>query len=106
MKIMDTVALQGAPLAQAQPSGGAAQWMFFAFLFVGMWFLLLAPQRKRQKAQEKMIQELKTGDDVLTTSGIFGEITNVRSDRFVVKIAENTKVEILKSAVQNKVTKS
>ena len=104
MRIIATGGVDGMLLAQGQPGGGGTQLMFFALLFVGMWFLLLAPQRKRQKQQDKMIQELTTGDRVVTTGGLFGEITGVKSDRFVVKIADNTRVEILKSAVQNKLT--
>jgi preprotein translocase subunit YajC len=105
MSIHETLAWPDFFVAQGQPGGGVPQLLFFAFLFVGMWFLILAPQRKRQKQQEEMIQNLKTGDSVLTTGGIFGEITNVRPDRFVVKIAESTKVEVLKSAVQSKIDK-
>jgi len=48
-----------------------------------------------------MLTELKTGDTILTNGGIYGEITNVKADRFIVKIAENTKVEVSKSAVQS-----
>ena len=83
--------------------GGSFIIIFYVLLFAGLWFLLLAPQRKKQKQHEKLISELGTGDRVVTNGGIFGEITNVKTDRFVVRIAENTKVEITKSAVQSKV---
>ncbi len=68
-----------------------------------MWFLIIAPQRKRQKAHDKMLSELKSGDEIVTTGGIFGTITNVKDDRFIVKIADGTKVELGKSFVSSKV---
>ncbi len=73
------------------------------FLFLGMWFILIAPQRKRQKKHEQMIKELQKGDKVLTSSGIFGEITSVKSDRFDIKIAENTTIGVHKTAIASKI---
>ena len=74
--------------------------MFYGLIAAGFYFLLIAPQRKKQKEHEKMLSALQTGDDVLTTGGLFGTITNVKDDRFVVRIADNTKVEIAKGHVQ------
>ena len=89
----------------AQAAGGPGMEMIFMwFLILGaMWFFLVAPQRKKQKQHAKLIEELATGDEVVTSSGIYGTITNVKDDRFVVRIAESTKVEIQKSFVQGKV---
>lgn len=92
------------PLAQTQaPGGGLSQFLPLILLFVGMWFLIIAPQRKRQKAHEKMLSELKTGDEIVTSGGIYGTITNVKDDRLVVRIADNTKIDLGKSFVANKV---
>lgn len=91
------------PLAQAQPGGGGlAQFLPIILLFVGMWFLIIAPQRKRQKAHEKMLSELKSGDNIITNGGIYGTITNVKDDCFVVRIADNTKIELGKNFVASK----
>ena len=91
------------PLAQAAaPGGGIGSFLPIILLFVGMWFLIIAPQRKRQKAHEKMLSELKTGDEIITSGGIYATITNVKDDRLVVRIADNTKVELGKSFVANK----
>jgi preprotein translocase subunit YajC len=81
------------------------QILFFGLFFLAMWFLLIAPQRKKQKNHQQMIASLTTGDEVITTGGIHGVITNVKDDRFVVKIAENTKIEVGRgfiSGVENK----
>jgi len=71
----------------------------FVLMFAAMWFLLIAPQRKKQKEHQKLISSLATGDEVLTSGGIYGTVTNVKPDRIVVKIAENTKIEIARSFV-------
>lgn len=94
-------------LAQAEGGGpgGGFIIIFYVLLFAGLWFLLLAPQRKKQKAHEKLLSELGTGDRIITSGGIYGEITNVKADRFILRIADNTKVELSKSAVQNKIEK-
>ncbi len=97
-----------AQLAAPGPGGAAgySQLIFFGLLFAAMYFLMIAPQRKKQKAHEKMLSELGTGDDVVTSGGIYGTITNVKDDRFVVRIAENTKVEVGKSFITTVVNRS
>ncbi len=92
------------PLAQAASGGGGlGQFLPIILLFVGMWFLIIAPQRKRQKAHDKMLTELQTGDEIITSGGVYATITNVKDDRFVVRIADNTKIELGKGFVANKV---
>ena len=75
-------------------------------LFEAMYFLMIAPQRKKQKAHDKMLSELTSGDDIVTSGGIYGQITNVKDDRFVVRIADNTKIEVGKSFVSAVVRKA
>lgn len=95
------------PLAQGTGGGGGlGQFLPIILLFVGMWFLILAPQRKRQKAHDKMLSELQTGDEIITSGGVYGTITNVKEDRFVVRIADSTKIELGKGFVTSKVTSS
>lgn len=71
----------------------------FIVIFAAMYFLIIAPQRKKQKAHQQMITELKSGTEVVTSGGIYGTITNVKDDRFVLKIAENTKIEVSKASI-------
>jgi preprotein translocase subunit YajC len=102
-----TIAQASAPAA---PGAGGQSMMtsliFFGLMFAAMYFLLIAPQRKKQKEHEKMLASLGTGDEIVTAGGIFGVITNVRDDRFVVRIADDTKVEIGKGFVQTVVKKA
>ena len=88
----------------AAPAGPGPMWqmlLFYALIAGGFYFLFIAPQRKKQKAHEKMLSELQSGDEVITTGGIFGVITNVKDDRFVVRIADDTKIEVSKGFIQS-----
>ncbi len=97
-------------LAQVQPAGsGASTLMSMAplvLMFGAMYFLLIAPQRKKQKAHEKMLTELKAGDEVVTAGGVYGTITSVRDDRFVVRVGENNKIEVGKGFISTVVKKA
>ena len=90
-------------LAQAAPAagGGLVTFLPLVLLVGGMYFLMIAPQRKKQKAHEKMLTELQSGDEVITTGGIYGTITNVKDDRFVIRIADTTKIEVGKGFIQS-----
>ncbi len=100
MSLLNSLSL---PLAQGAPGGGLGSFLPIILLFAGVWFLLIAPQRKRQKEHDKMLLELKKGDKVVTTGGIFGTITQVKKDRFVVEIAADIKVELGKQFISTKV---
>ncbi len=66
-----------------------------------MYFVLFRPQMRRQKEQRRLISSLKTGDRVVTSAGIHGMITNVKETTVTVKVADNVKIEMEKSAVTN-----
>ncbi|MDP4611947.1 MAG: preprotein translocase subunit YajC [Opitutales bacterium] len=93
-------------VADGSSSSGLQQLIPIGLLFVGMWFLVIAPQRKRQKAHDTMLTALQSGDEIVTSGGIYGTITNVKDDRFVVRIADSTKVEIGKTFIATKITPS
>nr|MCU0793487.1 preprotein translocase subunit YajC [Opitutaceae bacterium] len=84
---------------------GMMNLIFIGFMFAAMWFLIIAPQRKKQKQHAKMISELESGDEVLTAGGVYGEITSKKDDRFVVRISDGVKVEVAKSFITDVVKK-
>jgi preprotein translocase subunit YajC len=95
--------------AQAAPAGPGGSLMSFLpmiLIFGAMYFFMIAPQRKKQKEHQKMLEALGTGDEVITAGGIYGEITNKKDDRFVIRIADNTKIEVGKGFIQTVVRKS
>ena len=70
-------------------------------MIVIMYFLMIRPQKKRQQEQQRLISALKTGDRVVTNAGIHGLIANVKETTIMLKIADNVKIEVEKSAVTN-----
>jgi len=96
-------------MASSAGSGEAAhanpfmQFIPFIFMFVILWFLIIRPQRKRQKEMEHMLNELKIQDKVITTGGIYGKVVNIKKEKNIVVLviddATNTKIEMQKSAI-------
>ncbi|MBI1747306.1 MAG: preprotein translocase subunit YajC [Acidobacteria bacterium] len=68
-------------------------------IVVIFYFLVILPTRKRQKKIDAMIGNLKAGDKVITTGGVFGTIDRVKETTLMLKVAEQTKIEISKNAV-------
>ncbi len=98
--------------ASEQATGGQASspWSQYGFLVlmvvtIGIfYFLLIRPQKKKEKERLGMISSLKKGDRILTASGMYGVIDSFKEgDIVIVKISSNTKVEFTKTAIQMKV---
>ena len=89
------------PVAFAE--GGTSSPLFqllpFVFVFAIFYFLLIAPMRKRQKALQAMIAAIKKGDKVVTNGGLYGEVAAVQDEVVVLKLADNVKVRVAKSAI-------
>ncbi len=89
-------------LAQTPASSAGnplASFVPIILIFVIMYFVLFRPQIKRQKDQAKLVSSVKTGDRIITASGIHGLVSNVKDNTVIVKIADNVKVEMEKSAI-------
>ena len=68
-------------------------------IFLIFYFIMLRPQRKEQKEFKKTIENLKKNDQIVTIGGVHGTIVNVKEKTFIVRIDDNTRIEIDKSAV-------
>jgi preprotein translocase subunit YajC len=73
--------------------------MPFILMFVIFYFLLIRPQQKKQKEHQRMLSEIKKNDEVVTSGGIHGTIVNVKDKTFMLRVDDNVKIEISKSAV-------
>ena len=71
----------------------------FVLMFLVLYLFILRPQMRKQKNQQKMIDQLQKGDAIVTSGGIHGIITNLKDDVIVVKVAENVRIELSRSAV-------
>jgi len=101
---MATLFLYLAQTPAPSPSGagsGLLGMLPFVFLIVIMYYVMIRPQMRRQKEAAKLVSSLKTGDRVVTASGIHGLISNVKDTTVIVKVADNVKLEMEKSAVTN-----
>jgi preprotein translocase subunit YajC len=104
---MNAIALlQSAGLFQTAGGAGAALFQFLPIVAIGavFYFLVIAPANKQRKKTQEMIGSLKKGDRVLTTGGIYGTIQGVEADVVYLKIAENVKVKVARSAISGVVT--
>jgi preprotein translocase subunit YajC len=93
----------GLLLAMAAPAdSGANPWMQlvpFALVLAIFYFLILMPMQRKQKKIQQFIDALKVGDRVVTTSGIYGQITRISDKSVQIQIADKVRIEISKSAV-------
>lgn len=84
-------------------SGGSAAFIAnvlpIAAIVLIFYFLVIAPANKQRKKTEQMLSSLKKGDRVLTSGGIYGTIASVEGDHVYLKIAENVRVKVARSAV-------
>jgi len=96
-------ALSGAPTPPGSGSAGGILNLlpFWFFIIVIMYFVLVRPQKKRQQEQQRLALSLKTGDRVVTNAGIHGLIANVKETTVMLKVADNVKIELEKSAITN-----
>ena len=82
--------------AQQSPLMGLAP---VALIFVVFYFLLIRPQKKQQKEHGQMLSDLKKNDEVVTSGGMHGTIVNLQDDVVVLRVDENVRMKVQKSAV-------
>ncbi|MBI1724887.1 MAG: preprotein translocase subunit YajC [Candidatus Tectomicrobia bacterium] len=93
--------------AAAAAGGGGGEPSFilqlapFFLVFVIIYFLMIRPQQKKQQEHRVMLDALKQGDNVIA-GGIFGEITKIKDDVVHLKIAENVRIRVHRSAITSK----
>ncbi len=97
--ISTAYALGGAPSDGGQQPNPIVSLLPFALMFLVLYLLILRPQMKKQRNQQRMIDELEKNDEIVTSGGIHGTILNIKDDILVVKIADNVKIEVSRAAV-------
>ena len=87
-------------LAQAQsPTGGLTLFLPLILIMVIFYFLMIMPAQRRQKKVNQMLQNLKNGDKVITNGGIYGTIVGLEGDAVQLRIADQVKIKISRSAI-------
>jgi len=90
-------------LLAGSPSGGEQGplpgFILMGLIFAIFYFVLIQPMKQKQRKLDDVVKTLKAGDRVILSSGIYGTIVAVEDNAFALRIDQNTKIKILKSAV-------
>lgn len=84
---------------EAEAVNPIMQFAPFVLIIIVFYFFMIRPQMKRQKELRKYREELKKGDKVITTGGIYGKVAEIKEQHVIVEIADNVKVKLDKSAI-------
>jgi preprotein translocase subunit YajC len=99
----ETAHAMGATGAQGEGGGGGTSMLIMLVaIFAIFYFLMIRPESKRRKERQSMIDSLTRGDKIVTIGGLHGEVQDVHDDKIVIRIAENLKVEVAKTAISGK----
>ena len=80
-------------------SSGISTLIMFGMIFAVMYFFMIRPQIKKQKKESVYRAALKKGDAVITIGGVYGKITDVKKDSFIIEVHGGTKLKIAKTAI-------
>lgn len=102
MDLFDLYLLMGAPQGDgASAGGGLMSILMFIPIIAIFYFLIIRPQRKKQKETDTMLKALKKGDRIVTIGGIHGTIQTVRTNTVIVRVDEGVKLEFSRSAISS-----
>ena len=85
------------------PEPGMMAFLPLILMFVVFWFLLIRPQQKKLREQQKMQSSLNKGEEVVTNSGIFGTVTGITDKVITLEVAKDVRVKVLKNHISSTV---
>jgi len=94
--MIDSIAMSG---FSAQGANGLLQFLPFALILGIFYFMILLPMKRKQKRVQEFQDSLKVGDKVVTTSGIYGQITKLNETSVQVQVADKVRLEIARQAI-------
>lgn len=109
VQMMNQTALaQAAAPAVAAPQQPGLMGMLvpFAMMFMVIYFLMIRPQQKKMKEQQAMLNALKAGDEVVTTSGMLGKVAGIQEKIVTIEVADRVQVRMLKSQISQVVNET
>lgn len=99
---MFNMLLEGEAAATGNPLGSWVTIGFLVLMVVAMWLLVFRPQKKQEKQQNEMRNNLSVGDEITTIGGIIGKIVSIKEETLVIETSgERTKIRILRTAVRS-----
>lgn len=103
--INDAIAEQATAAAAQGQGSGTSTLIFLVATFALFYFIMIRPQTKRAKEHRRMVDNIATGDEVITNGGILGKITKVEESFITLEVAEGFTMKIQKGAVSTSVPK-
>ncbi|MDO9565170.1 MAG: preprotein translocase subunit YajC [Candidatus Desulfaltia sp.] len=97
--MIDIAYAMGQGGAAGQGGGGLGSFVPLILMFVIFYFLLIRPQQKKQKAHRLMVENIKNGDQVITTGGIHGRVTSIGEGTLTIEVAERVRIKINRTNV-------
>lgn len=103
MNLLDLLISPAFAQAAGQPAGPSiwSTLMFPIVLIAVMYFLMIRPQMKRAKEHKEMLGKLGKGDEVITSGGVAGTVTEIGDNFVTVEIADSVRVRVQKAAIAN-----
>jgi len=101
--LLITLLLMGGCVPGEAPEGGDSSGLymigFLVLMFALFYFVMIRPQRKKQKEHQHMTEELKRGDRVITLGGIYGQIESISEDSVVIKVESEMKIRMTRNSI-------
>lgn len=102
---MNMLTLEAAP---ATAGGSMSTWVMIIYIIVifgAMYFLMIRPQKKKQKEEQKMRENLQVGDEIVTIGGIYGRVISLKEDTIVIESqSDHSKITVARWALQSNLT--
>ena len=103
-----TIGMGGMPGGAGAQGGQQSPYMMIGWVVIMLalfYFLLIRPQQRKEKERRNLISSVKTGDKIIFGGGLIGIVANIKDNVFTVKIADNTKIDVLRGAVTRVIQK-
>ncbi|MEE0946598.1 MAG: preprotein translocase subunit YajC [Acutalibacteraceae bacterium] len=85
--------------------GSGLMIIYIVVIIAVMYFVMIRPQKKKQKDEQKMRESIQIGDELVTIGGIFGKVVSIKDDSIVIEsVADHSKIKITKWAVSQNLT--
>jgi preprotein translocase subunit YajC len=86
-------------------AGGAAfSWIFILLIGAVFYFLLIRPQQRQRRAQQELVRSIEVGDEVITSSGLFGRVVELDDNDVVLEVAPQTRLRFIRGAISRRLT--
>jgi len=93
-------------LAQAGASTSIINILLFASIFLVFYFFIIRPQSKRAKDQQSFLDNLQTGERIVTTGGIYGKVTQIEGNLLMLEVSSGVRIRVAKSSISMELTKA